>query len=124
MGRAKAALLDSLGAPEKVALDIDFASIICTAPIIMAQPPGLYEKYGLNAKIIKTARRAVARDTSFNGEYGASHVPTRMPQGLSLGAGPTAEPCSMPAGSEYQRPSHRAGQPTLRQARSQAVEGL
>jgi nitrate/nitrite transport system substrate-binding protein len=71
--------------------------ITCATPIIMAQPLGFYEKYGLNAKVIKTAGWAVARDKSLNGEYDASHMLTPMPLAMSLGAGSTAEPDIMPA---------------------------
>jgi nitrate/nitrite transport system substrate-binding protein len=53
--KAKAALLDTLGKPEKTDLNIGFVPITCATPIIMAQPLGFYERYGLNAQVIKTA---------------------------------------------------------------------
>ena len=95
--KAKAAILDNLGAPEKTDLNIGFVPITCATPIIMAQPLGFYEKYGLNAKVIKTAGWAVARDKSLSGEYDASHMLTPMPLAMTLGAGSVAEPYIMPA---------------------------
>ncbi|HSG53977.1 MAG TPA: ABC transporter substrate-binding protein, partial [Paracoccaceae bacterium] len=69
--KAKAAILDNLGTPEKTDLNIGFVPITCATPIIMAQPLGFYERYGLNASVIKTAGWAVARDKSLSGEYDA-----------------------------------------------------
>ncbi len=97
MDQAKAAILDNLGTPEKTDLNIGFVPITCATPIIMAQPMGFYEKYGLNAQVIKTAGWAVARDKSLSGEYDASHMLTPMPLAMSLGAGSVAEPYIMPA---------------------------
>ena len=94
---ATAAILDDLGPPEKTDLNIGFVPITCATPIIMAQPMGFYERYGLNAKVIKTAGWAVARDKSLNGEYDASHMLTPMPLAMTLGAGSVAEPYIMPA---------------------------
>ncbi|HSG03161.1 MAG TPA: CmpA/NrtA family ABC transporter substrate-binding protein [Marinobacterium sp.] len=95
--QVKAAVLESLGTPEKRDLNIGFVPITCATPIIMAQPMGFYERYGLNAKVIKTAGWAVARDKSLNGEYDASHMLTPMPLAMTLGAGSVAEPYLMPA---------------------------
>lgn len=95
--QAKAAILDNLGPPEKTDLNIGFVPITCATPIIMAQPMGFYGRYGLNAKVIKTAGWAVARDKSLSGEYDASHMLTPMPLAMSLGAGSVAEPYIMPA---------------------------
>lgn len=97
MAEAKAAILDNLGKPEKTNLNIGFVPITCATPIIMAQPLGFYEKYGLNAKVIKTAGWAVARDKSLAGEYDASHMLTPMPLAMTMGAGSSAEPYIMPA---------------------------
>ncbi|MGX0903416.1 nitrate/nitrite transport system substrate-binding protein [Roseovarius sp. MBR-79] len=94
---AKAAILDNLGKPEKTDLNIGFVPITCATPIIMAQPMGFYERYGLNASVIKTAGWAVARDKSLSGEYDASHMLTPMPLAMTLGAGSTAVPYIMPA---------------------------
>ncbi len=95
--KAKAAILDTLGTPEKANLNIGFVPITCATPIIMAQPMGFYEKHGLNAQVIKTAGWAVARDKSLAGEYDASHMLTPMPLAMSLGAGSVATPYIMPA---------------------------
>ncbi|MEO0502895.1 MAG: ABC transporter substrate-binding protein, partial [Pseudomonadota bacterium] len=97
MDQAKAAILDNLGPPEKTDLNIGFVPITCATPIIMAQPLGFYERYGLNAQVIKTAGWAVARDKSLSGEYDASHMLTPMPLAMTLGAGSVAEPYIMPA---------------------------
>lgn len=97
INKAKAALLDTLGKPEKTDLNIGFVPITCATPIIMAQPLGFYERYGLNAQVIKTAGWAVARDKSLAGEYDASHMLTPMPLAMTLGAGSVAEPYIMPA---------------------------
>lgn len=97
MDKAKAAILDTLGAPEKTDLNIGFVPITCATPIIMAQPMGFYERYGLNASVIKTAGWAVARDKSLSGEYDASHMLTPMPLAMTLGAGSVAQPYVMPA---------------------------
>ena len=72
--KVKAAILDDLGKPEKSKLNIGFVPITCATPIIMAQPMGFYEKYGLDVDVIKTAGWAVARDKSLNNEYDASHM--------------------------------------------------
>lgn len=95
--KAKAAILDNLGTPEKTDLNIGFVPITCATPIIMAQPLGIYERYGLNASVIKTAGWAVARDKSLSGEYDASHMLTPMPLAMTLGAGSVAQPYIMPA---------------------------
>ncbi|RCK26593.1 hypothetical protein TH8_07680 [Thalassospira profundimaris] len=90
--KVKAAILDDLGTPEKSKLNIGFVPITCATPIIMAQPMGFYEKYGLDVDVIKTAGWAVARDKSLNNEYDASHMLTPMPLAISMGAGSTATP--------------------------------
>jgi len=97
LDKVKANILDELGPPEKTDLNIGFVPITCATPIIMAQPLGFYERYGLNAQVIKTAGWAVARDKSLNGEYDASHMLTPMPLAMTIGAGSTAEPYLMPA---------------------------
>ncbi|MEC9434427.1 MAG: CmpA/NrtA family ABC transporter substrate-binding protein [Pseudomonadota bacterium] len=97
LDKAKAAILDSLGTPEKKKLNVGFVPITCATPIIMAHPLGFYEKHGLEVDVIKTAGWAVARDKSLNGEYDASHMLTPMPLAMTLGAGSTAENYIMPA---------------------------
>lgn len=97
LDKAKAAVLETLGTPEKPDLNIGFVAITCATPIIMAEPMGFYAKHGLNAKVIKTAGWAVARDKSLSGEYDASHMLTPMPLAMTLGAGSVAQPFIMPA---------------------------
>jgi nitrate/nitrite transport system substrate-binding protein len=97
MDKAKAAILDKLGKPEKSKLKVGFVPITCATPIIMAKPLGFYEKYGLDVDVIKTAGWAVARDKSLNNEYDAAHMLTPMPLAITMGAGSTATPFIMPA---------------------------
>jgi len=97
MDKAKAAILDNLGTPEKSKLNVGFVPITCATPIIMAKPLGFYEKYGLDVDVIKTAGWAVARDKSLNKEYDASHMLTPMPLAITMGAGSTEVPFLMPA---------------------------
>lgn len=95
--KAKAAILDTLGKPEKTKLKVGFVPITCATPIIMAKPLGFYEKYGLDVDVIKTSGWAVARDKSINNEYDASHLLTPMPLAITMGTGSTATPFIMPA---------------------------
>ena len=97
LDKVKAAILDDLGTPEKTKLNIGFVPITCATPIIMAQPMGFYEKYGLDVDVIKTAGWAVARDKSLINEYDGSHMLTPMPLAITMGAGSTATPFLMPA---------------------------
>ena len=97
LDKAKAAVLETLGTPEKTDLTIGFVAITCATPIIMAEPMGFYSRYGLNVEVIKTAGWAVARDKSLSGEYDASHMLTPMPLAMTMGAGSTAQPFIMPA---------------------------
>lgn len=82
---------------EKTKLNVGFVPITCATPIIMSQPMGFYEKYGLDVDVIKTAGWAVARDKSLNNEYDASHMLTPMPLAMTLGSGSSATPYLMPA---------------------------
>ena len=85
------------GALEKSKLNVGFVPITCATPIIMAHPMGFYKKYGLDVDVIKTAGWAVSRDKSLSGEYDAAHMLTPMPLAISLGAGSTRVPWTMPA---------------------------
>ena len=42
-----------VGNLEKTDLQVGFIPITCATPIIMSEPLGFYEKYGLNAKVVK-----------------------------------------------------------------------
>jgi nitrate/nitrite transport system substrate-binding protein len=86
------------GAPlEKPDLKIGFIPITCATPIIMAHPMGFYTKQGLNVEVIKTAGWAVIRDKTLNKEYDAAHMLSPMPLAITLGAGSTPIPYTMPA---------------------------
>jgi nitrate/nitrite transport system substrate-binding protein len=86
------------GAPlEKPDLKIGFIPITCATPIIMAHPMGFYTKQGLNVEVIKTAGWAVIRDKTLNKEYDAAHMLSPMPLAITLGAGSTPVPYTMPA---------------------------
>lgn len=95
--KVKAAIVDAKGALEKTHLNVGFVPITCATPIIMAHPLGFYKKWGLDVDIIKTAGWAVSRDKSLSGEYDAAHMLTPMPLAITLGAGSTANPWTMPA---------------------------
>ncbi len=97
LGAAKAFAAEKAGPLEKTKLKIGFVPITCATPIIMAHPMGFYKKYGLDVDVIKTAGWAVSRDKSLSGEYDAAHMLTPMPLAISLGAGSTATPWTMPA---------------------------
>ncbi|MDX1484418.1 MAG: CmpA/NrtA family ABC transporter substrate-binding protein [Alphaproteobacteria bacterium] len=97
LGVAKALAAEKTGPLEKTKLKVGFVPITCATPIIMAHPMGFYKKYGLDVDVIKTAGWAVSRDKSLSGEYDAAHMLTPMPLAISLGAGSTAVPWTMPA---------------------------
>ncbi|HEX2257039.1 MAG TPA: CmpA/NrtA family ABC transporter substrate-binding protein [Afifellaceae bacterium] len=94
---ARALAQETAGQLEKTKLAVGFVPITCATPIIMASPMGFYEKYGLDVDVIKTAGWAVARDKSLSGEYDASHMLTPMPLAITVGAGSTTTPWTMPA---------------------------
>jgi nitrate/nitrite transport system substrate-binding protein len=86
------------GAPlEKKDLKVGFIPITCATPIIMAHPMGFYSKHGLNVEVIKTAGWAVIRDKTLNKEYDAAHMLSPMPLAITMGAGSTPTPYTMPA---------------------------
>ncbi|MBI2587131.1 MAG: ABC transporter substrate-binding protein [Rhodospirillales bacterium] len=94
---AKALAAETTGKLEKTKLKVGFVPITCATPIIMAHPLGFYKKYGLDVDVIKTAGWAVSRDKSLSGEYDAAHMLTPMPLAITLGAGSTPNPWTMPA---------------------------
>src|SRR5262245_32392959 len=85
------------GPLEKKDLKVGFIPITCGTPIIMAEPMGFYAKRGLNVEVIKTAGWAVIRDKTLNKEYDAAHMLSPMPLAITLGAGSTPIPYTMPA---------------------------
>jgi nitrate/nitrite transport system substrate-binding protein len=82
---------------EKKDLKVGFIPITCATPIIMAHPLGFYSNHGLNVEVIKTAGWAVIRDKTLNKEYDAAHMLSPMPLAITLGAGSTPIPYTMPA---------------------------
>jgi nitrate/nitrite transport system substrate-binding protein len=97
LGAAKEAFAQGAGKPEKTSLKVGFIPITCATPIIMAHPMGFYSKHGLDVEVVKTAGWAVIRDKTLNKEYDAAHMLSPMPLAITLGAGASAVPYTMPA---------------------------
>src|SRR5678816_2559915 len=97
LGAAKEALAQGAGKIEKPKLKVGFIPITCATPIIMAHPMGFYAKHGLDVEVVKTAGWAVIRDKTLNKEYDAAHMLSPMPLAITLGAGATPVPYTMPA---------------------------
>lgn len=85
---AKALVKENQGPLEKTKLKIAFIPITCATPIIMADPMGFYEKYGLKGtKVIKAAGWAMVRDWAVSKQVDCAHMLSPMPLALTLGAG-------------------------------------
>ena len=97
LGAAREAFAQGAGKVEKPKLKVGFIPITCATPIIMAHPMGFYAKHGLDVEVVKTAGWAVIRDKTLNKEYDAAHMLSPMPLAITLGAGATAVPYTMPA---------------------------
>lgn len=97
LSAVKALAKESVGQLEKTKLKVGFVPITCSAPLIAADPLGIYQKNGLDVDVIKTAGWAVARDKCLSGEYDASHLLAPMPLAMTLGTGSTAQPFTVPA---------------------------
>lgn len=82
----EAAAADRLN-PEKKDLTIGFIPIICSTPLIMADPLGYYGEQGINAKLVKRAGWALVRDQMMNRELDAAHFLAPMPLAITLGLG-------------------------------------
>ena len=82
----EAAAADRLN-PEKKDLTIGFIPIICSTPLIMADPLGYYAEQGINAKLVKRAGWALVRDQMMNRELDATHFLAPMPLAITLGLG-------------------------------------
>ncbi len=93
----KDAFAQGSGKLEKSKLNVGFIPITCATPIIMADPMGFYKKQGLDVSVVKTAGWAVIRDKTLNKEYDAAHMLSPMPLAISVGAGATPVPYTMPA---------------------------
>ncbi|MEM9447561.1 MAG: CmpA/NrtA family ABC transporter substrate-binding protein [Cyanobacteria bacterium P01_E01_bin.6] len=72
---------------EKTDLQVGFIPITCATPIIMSEPLGFYEKYGLNAKVVKMPSWGAVRDSAIAGELDAYHMLAPMPIAMTLGLG-------------------------------------
>ncbi|MCT7961680.1 ABC transporter substrate-binding protein [Laspinema sp. D1] len=72
---------------EKTHLKIGFIPITCATPIIMSQPLGFYQKYGLNVELVKMKNWQQVRDSAIAGELDAYHMLSPMPIAMTLGLG-------------------------------------
>jgi nitrate/nitrite transport system substrate-binding protein len=97
LAAAKEAFAQGAGKLEKAKLKVGFIPITCATPIIMAHPMGFYAKQGLDVEVVKTAGWAVIRDKTLNKEYDAAHMLSPMPLAITLGAGASPVPYTMPA---------------------------
>jgi nitrate/nitrite transport system substrate-binding protein len=97
LAAAKEAFAQGTGKLEKAKLKVGFIPITCATPIIMAHPMGFYAKQGLDVEVVKTAGWAVIRDKTLNKEYDAAHMLSPMPLAITLGAGASPVPYTMPA---------------------------
>lgn len=93
----KTALAEDLGEPEVSTFDIGFIPITCATPIIMAEPMGFYERYGLDVSVEQTAGWAVIRDRVLAGEFNVAHMLAPMPLAMSMGVGSDRLAVQMPA---------------------------
>lgn len=80
---------------EKTDLKIGFIPITCATPIVMSEPLGFYQKYGLNASVVKMPNWAAVRDSAIAGELDAYHMLSPMPIAITLGLGSTAFPIKL-----------------------------
>jgi nitrate/nitrite transport system substrate-binding protein len=80
---------------EKTDLKIGFIPITCATPIVMSEPLGFYEKYGLKASVVKMPNWAAVRDSAIAGELDAYHMLSPMPIAITLGLGSTAFPIKL-----------------------------
>jgi nitrate/nitrite transport system substrate-binding protein len=75
---------------EKTNLTISFLPITCATPIIMSEPLGFYQRYGLNVELKKYPSWAVVRDDAIAGKLDAFHILAPMPIAMTLGLDGTA----------------------------------
>lgn len=95
---AKSWAKDAAGPLEKSDLKIGFIPITCATPIIMAQPMGFYDKYGLKGtQVVKAAGWAMIRDWAASDQVDCAHMLSPMPLALTVGAGSQIKPFLMPA---------------------------
>ncbi len=80
---------------EKTHLKIGFLPITCATPIIMSQPLGFYQKYGLSVELVKMESWEQVRDSAIDGELDAYHMLSPMPISMTLGLGAPAFPIKL-----------------------------
>ncbi|MBE9180059.1 ABC transporter substrate-binding protein [Oculatella sp. LEGE 06141] len=80
---------------EKTELKIGFIPITCATPIVMSEPLGFYEKYGLDVSVIKMPNWAAVRDSAIAGELDAYHMLSPMPIAITLGLGSASFPVKL-----------------------------
>ncbi len=80
---------------EKTELTIGFIPITCATPIVMSDPLGFYEKYGLKVTVKKMPNWAAVRDSAIAGELDAYHMLSPMPIAITLGLGSAAFPIKL-----------------------------
>lgn len=83
------------GKLEKTDLTIGFIPIACAIPIVLAEPQGIYKKYGLNVTLKKMPNWAAVRDSAIAGELDAYHMLSPMPIAMTLGLGSSAFPIKL-----------------------------
>jgi nitrate/nitrite transport system substrate-binding protein len=80
---------------EKIDLKIGFIPITCATPIVMSEPLGFYERYGLNVSVVKMPNWAAVRDSAIAGELDAYHMLSPMPIAMTMGLGSAAFPVKL-----------------------------
>jgi len=80
---------------EKKDLTIGFIPITCATPIVMSEPLGFYEKYGLKVTLKKMPNWAAVRDSAIAGELDAYHMLSPMPISITMGLGSAAFPIKL-----------------------------
>lgn len=80
---------------EKTNLTIGFIPITCAAPIVMSEPLGFYNKYGLKVVLKKMPNWAAVRDSAIAGELDAYHMLSPMPIAITLGVGSASFPIKL-----------------------------
>jgi nitrate/nitrite transport system substrate-binding protein len=80
---------------EKTKLRVGFIPLTCASPIIMSEPLGFYNKYGLNVEVIKMPSWAAVRDSAVAGELDAYHMLAPMPISMTLGLGSATFPINL-----------------------------
>lgn len=80
---------------EKKQVKIGFMPVTCATPIIMSQPLGFYDKYGLKVELVKMENWAEVRDSAIAGELDAYHMIAAMPLAISLGLGSARFPMKL-----------------------------